>query len=395
MRNSRIVGWSIACVLLVGVMLTWIMRNENRPTLPVKTQLIAGASGISETDIVMPGATAMISRSRSGLISNVITEHDQVASAGRCTTTTVSMTEDLDAADALVEARTRRLDELTSQIKHNPDITVELIRQIWQEEDSELIGLLVDAILQASEASAEVLPVQELLEHARSDSSPARRSAALRLLSRAPELNDSMLQQVAELASTDPDKQLRFSAISTMNSWMIFHRDQGEKIASIVAATREMTDDPVLRGISIQAIANQDLPLKGALLESMVASLNDSTPMNRALAALGLARGITDETHPRILQELSRAYERETEMYVRRNMIGMMVLGGGKSAVGYLTKLSAGDPMLYQDIQDYLQLLQSHETSMEALISLKERIDDERGTTNHLPQEQFFQSRQL
>lgn len=274
------------------------------------------------------------------------------------------------------------MSSLTQQIISDPEFAKTAIAMLQAETDPEMMMMMAKAIGDAAPALKDKFPYRDLLDIALKDASTHRRKAALYAMSQMRDIPDDLKDGIAELSRTAQDTELRVSAVHTMGGWMSNDRTLTHEISETLLLTRDASTDPHVRGIVIQTIGNMDTPLSPKVFDAMAqAVMGEEVAHNRSLAALALGSGTGQENRAAVLDTLQKAYLSEPELETQRHLITQITKAGQAEAELWLAKLPTPDPMLAQDVNDYLEILASVDRKdWNSVWSAKSQRDHERGT---------------
>jgi len=271
------------------------------------------------------------------------------------------------------------LRQASVQLRNRPADIEGMLEQLKTETDVERIKLLAQLISENAEAAGVDLPINDLLEMAASGN-PIKRLAALRILSTSSRVTPEMIRTVAELSKTDAQKDVRFAAINTMGEWMERNANLREQLSADIIGARDASTSPDIRGYAIQTVGLQKNGLPPSMLQPMVHSMqSESVPEIRSLAALAVSHADAN-LRPQALQHLQQAYHSETDLDAKRHLLTMIMRTGGSEASAVLQGLPANDPLLRQDIADYVNIMARGVTDVNEIYDQKNQLDGKRGT---------------
>jgi hypothetical protein len=222
------------------------------------------------------------------------------------------------------------------------------------------------------------------------------RLAALSALGGASEISADALRAIPPLCVDDLNGQIRHSAVATMSEWMTrnsnpsIHDFLSDQLIWIVGSSV----DAEVRAQAVQTLARNNSQLPGKVRDALLNYLQTvPTPRSRMSIALALG-GEADAGRAFALDQLQQACAEASDVELKRNILFEIVRLGKLNASQIIAQLSASNPALAQDTQDYLALLQSGVTDPDAIYDTKSAWDAERGTrmvleqTNPVPAQQ-------
>lgn len=271
------------------------------------------------------------------------------------------------------------LQNLSAQLRNHPADIEAMLEQLIIETDVEKIKAFAQLIAENAEAAGVDLPIADLLALAASGN-PVKRIAALRILSTSSRVTPEMLESVANLSRTDAQKDVRFAAINTMGRWLDRNADMRSQLSAEIISARDASQSPDVRGFAIQTVGLQKNGLPQSMLDPMVQSMRtEQVPEIRSLAALALSH-VEPNARPLALQNLEQAYYQETDLDARRHLLTMIMRTAGSAAPEVLQRLPANDPLLRQDVADYVGIMASGVTDVNQIYDQKNQLDGKRGT---------------
>lgn len=371
----------VCAIVAAGLLVTAVRRQQNRQAR-VRNQRELTSHRQSAERPRIGRSTTLAASSTPGLQPRTLT-------ANRGTSTSSSSVPNTSATLAQSPGSSEdmpwkdRVEKLGDQLRHNPDMIGSLMETISTETDPEMLSMLAEVVFHNGDVLASKLPVQQLLKMAKSDPVEARRAAALRMLAAVANVTPEIIRAVSDIAQSDRSLDMRVSAIGTTSFWVNRHPELREQLFHELLQTRNASEDPTVRGLSIQTIALQDAPLKGETLNAMIDALRtEKVTDNKALAALGLSGAAGPDTRALIVGELAAAFERESDTTFKRQMMVDIVRAAGAESPEYLKKLKVDtDPLLAQDYLDYLEILaQEPGATYERIWDAKVARDSARGT---------------
>ncbi|MDQ6631167.1 MAG: hypothetical protein M3Y82_05350 [Verrucomicrobiota bacterium] len=276
------------------------------------------------------------------------------------------------------------LDKLTQSFKEHPGNQGELFSALNNEDNfSQVIARLLEiSSTQPNRAGARLLTglAADLALH---DPLPERRQAGLVALSKVPEPSPDLLQNVVRSSREDQSNEVRLSAIATLAVWMHRQPDLVEKVTSELLQTIHLSTNNQVRASAIQTIVAQ----KRALTEKVVEVINEFLikepgTQNRLLVARAVG-GETPQARSFSLGQLQQAYQQETDIKVKQNVLTEIVRIGQSDAMDILEKIPSDNPLLAQDTKEYLEILQAGVTDPNKVFSEKSQRDAARMAPAH------------
>lgn len=311
----------------------------------------------------------------------------------RAATDNLSTTLMLSEAEQLAEATRARnaetdqnlidsITSLTQQVVNDPSSTTGVIELLKEEDDPQLMILIAQALGEGAAVMGEAFPYDLLLEVALNDPDLARREAALLTLSYMRVVPDDLRLGIAEISQSAPTPQLRSAAIDTMGQWMNNIPDLAPSISEALLGAREASNHPLVRGMVIQTIGNSNAPLSPKVFDAMNDALrNETVAGNRSLAAVALGSGATPDNRESVIDALEAGYQAESELVTRRHIITQIAKAAKGDAAIYLQQLPTPDPLLAQDVADYVEIIRgSNQADWGAIWEQKSERDSQRGT---------------
>lgn len=271
------------------------------------------------------------------------------------------------------------LSKMGDDLRHHPRDLAQLMEQLKKETDPEKIKLLAQLIAQNAEAAGYELPIKDLIEMAASED-PTKRLAAVMLLGSSTQVTPEMIQTISGLARGDATDDVRLLAINAMGRWMDRNSNLSEQLSMEIIGARDASTDAGVRGYAIQTVGLQKNGLPASLVAPVSESLRiEAVAENRSIAALALSHS-EPAAQPQALQNLQSAYHAETDLDAKRHLVTMMVRSSGDKAADILKNLQASEPLVQQDIKDYMEIIASGETDVNRIYELKNQRDGDRGT---------------
>ncbi len=259
------------------------------------------------------------------------------------------------------EAEKNLIDSLTSLTQHlvnEQGSTTSVIDLLREEQDPQLMILIAQSLGEAAAAIGEDFPYESLADIIFNDSNFDRRQAAMLALGYMRKVPDALRLQMTEFAQSAPSPELRGAAVDLMGQWMNHSPELAETITEALLGAREATDHPFVRGVVIQTIGNSNAPLTPRVFEAMTDALQGETVAgNRSLAAVALGSGATPENHDAVITALEAGYQVETNLDTRRHIITQIAKAARGDAASYLQRLPTPDPLLAQDVSDYMEIM--------------------------------------
>lgn len=257
---------------------------------------------------------------------------------------------------------------------------VDLIGALRSESDPERLSDLTQRIIESRSAVRDRSVVEAAVQLLETDPVPERRRGALAVLTLSSDVNQDLIGHVSAASRSDSDPHVRTAAVLTLAAWMNGRPALVEPISRDLLETARATPDGEAHILALQAIALLDSGVPEDVLRGMADALrSESDPGVRAITALALGAA-TGESRAFALRELELAYQRETDLDTRRNLITQMVRVATSEAAPVLERLPSDDPLTTQDIRDYVEILQSGATDPLEIYRTKSLRDDARGT---------------
>lgn len=189
----------------------------------------------------------------------------------------------------------------------------------------------------------------------------------------------ALVAETGAIAREHASLEVRLEAIYKLSHWAN-DPDLWEAIAGELIETIDTLDDPAVRGHAIQTLALRGDAATDSVTAALIEYLEfDPSPKNRAIAALGLGSA-PDDLRPVALHHLERAFETETDLEVRRNILTHLARAGGPDAMPVLLRLRAEHPLLQQDILDFVEILHDGISHPDEIYPRKFVLDAERDT---------------
>lgn len=349
-----------------------------------------GSASTSVTRMEKPARSAQEMEAVAAAHVNAIRETAKKADANTRAALEASQADQATSASELAEKQATELEKslldsissLTQQLINEPGLTTNAISMLQGEENPETMLMIAQAIGEAAAKLGDRFPYDLLLKMAESDPSLQRRYAALVALGYVSKISPELQERIAELSRTGPTVDIRMAAINAMGSWMSRNRQLTQEISEALLPSREASDDPMIRGLVIQTIGNMDTPLTPKILEAMKhAVVHESEAANRSLAAVALGSGAGPGNRAEILTALEQAYLSEPNVETQRHIITQIAKAARQDAESYLKRLPTPDPLLAQDVTDWVEIMASAPSNdWGAMWNQKSDRDGRRGT---------------
>ncbi len=372
MKISFVTSVAVAAALLIGGI--WI--TSRRQPVPVNIASKAGMEDETKTVSSRTPSQASVAASPS------VTAPAPIRLEGTGAAGDLSVRDRLDRIrqflrEGEIEEADRATSDLQQQAVDQPGAFSELLAFFQSETDSDLLLRLARILGPRLETSDEKVK-QEVLGMASKDPLPARRAAALALVASLKSLPPDAIETVAELSRADESDDVRLNAVYTLGHWADLP-DHWDAVSRALVQTIDANDAPHIRGNAIQTIALRGDRISDDVLAAMTDFLeNDPTPKNRAIAALAFG-DVPESLQPIALKHLQQAFNRETDLSVRRNMM-TQIARTGDDAIPFLLELKTDHPLLRQDVLDYIRLIESGEVNSDNIYEHKFALDAERDT---------------
>lgn len=278
----------------------------------------------------------------------------------------------------LVESMT----SLTKHLVNEPSSTTSAIGLLKLEQDPQLMILIAQSLGEAAAAMGEDFPYDLLVDIAANDPDHARRQAALLTLGYMSEVPDDLRLRIVEISQSAPTPEIRAAAVDVMGQWMIRNPELVPSVSEALLTARETNTDPLVRGMVIQTIGNSNAPLTPKVFDAMNdALLNEPVAGNRSLAAVALGSGASPDNREAVITALEEAYQGEQTLETRRHIITQIAKAGKGDAATYLQRLPTPDPLLTQDVIDYVEIIAGgNPDDWGSIWAQKSERNSERGT---------------
>lgn len=365
MKSGRIIAVATVCVVgVAGVMYYSAMRGKAPEASPSSSPSVKVTQMEPPQEKRVPSEAELreMAKTHVGAIQDVARRADAVSEVlVSGTYEEGETTEAKAAAKELAELENSLQDSmatLTQQLLTQPELTTNAIAMLQDETDPETMLMIARAIGEAAPILRGRFPADLLLKMAEKDASPQRRQAALLALSFLTPIPPDVESRVSELSQTASVVDVRVSAINCMGTWMSRDRDLTQRISEALLPAREASQEPVVRGMVIQTIGNMDTPLTPKVLEAMADAVTRETEAtNRSLAAVALGSGASPENRQAVVSVLENAYLTEAEIDTKRHILTQIIKATRDTEV--LKRLPTPDPLLAQDVNDYIEILAS------------------------------------
>lgn len=269
------------------------------------------------------------------------------------------------------------LEALAQLVQNDPGV-----HEVWAsfaaESDPNMLAHLARLLTPRVAADAELF--QKAVDLTQRGDLAEKRSAALSMLSSISDPRPELLDLVFRLSREDGAKDVRLSAIQLLGNWAS-HSQDWNGLSRELVKTVNASDDSEVRRFAIQVIALHPETVPPEVLGAMAGYLKqDPSAHNRAIAALGLG-SVKGELRPSALGHLEQAFAGEENLTTRRNIITQIARAGEQDAIAILNRLPAHhDPLLAQDVRDYVEILQAGGTRPDDIYFAKFERDKERDT---------------
>lgn len=280
-----------------------------------------------------------------------------------------------------VTAAANGLSNVSRPADFEPGSAARLVIALRSETDPARVAALAQQILEQRVAVRDRETLRDALELLGGDPLAERRVGALALLSYAADVEPELVTAVAATSRADSDQQVRSVAVLTLAAWMHERPVLTAQISrELLEVVRTSPADHEAHVLALQSVALLDRVLPKDVLQGMANALRTEPAADRrAIAALALGAA-TGDASAFAVRELELAYERETDLDTKRNLITQIVRTARGEAVPILQRLASTDPLIDQDIRDYVEILATGATDPDDVFGKKSRRDAARGT---------------
>lgn len=247
---------------------------------------------------------------------------------------------------------------LLAYINAHPEQVADYVNILRTETHEQVLRRFSFAIAESEvglQANDEI--IQAAIEMAKDRTIEQRQHIMLYMMSRFPDMRDDVHEAVRELARTDPNPQVRNSALSVMADWMEAHPDQVLSLLDDVEKVYETTDEDEVRAYTYQLFGLHTEKLPEDLHRSLFDRLKtepDSFNCNLIAAAL---IGAPMEIKADALAYVQKTFDAEADVETRRNLLLQIVCLSGNDALPLLEKHAKEGSPLATDAAAFAKLL--------------------------------------
>ncbi len=254
----------------------------------------------------------------------------------------------------------------------------ELLGLFARETDPAALELLVRALGGVPEAAGLPDVAADFVKRAGEDPEPARRLAAVGFLAGLRPV-PGVTEILAGVARTDAAPGVRLNALSALGRHGAEEASLAPRVQSALLEAARGDPDPSVRAFALQTFRARGA--EGSTLDGVADVLRtDADPEVRRAAAAALGAAGPD-ARGRLLPALERAFGGESQEPVRRVLLASIVRTGREASPDILRRLSAADPSIREDAEDYLEILKSGSTDWEDILREKLARERARGRT--------------
>jgi hypothetical protein len=282
------------------------------------------------------------------------------------------------------EAMERAYEALVEYIKTHPEQIDDFLAALRAESNEHVLRAIARAIAESEALFGDKL-AQTAIELAKDTSFQQRQHIMLHLMAQFPEVRDDLHQAVLELSRSDPDSQVKTSAVVVLADWMEKSPDSVMKLLDDVTQILNSAKDDDVRAFAYQVMAlhKEKLPreVHSALNERLKAETDSFTGNILASALVAAPEDIRRDA----LAHVRASFGKETDEETRRNLLVQIVCLARTECLSLLKEQAVGSSLLAEDARDYLALFSTGESPDPDTVLMNKATRDTQRTASKDP----------